>query len=288
MRELCHSLGMAGTVDNVERRTSIVNCSVSEDNESLKVRVSGPNNAPTLIYLPGLHGDWTLVRGFRDAFNGRVRFVELTYPRSLQWSLDDYALGVERELTKQGIMSGWLLGESFSSQVVWTLIARGNFKVEGAILAGGFVRYPMRFVAAAMQSIMPRIPVAGLRAMLRSYAWIARFRYRKSLPDLQSLNEFVSRRTELDWQAMTFRVGLLRQNDPREIARNTRIPVYALTGLFDPVVPWFGVKPWLRKYCPGFRGSRVIGRGDHVVLGTAPEAAVEQVLQWMGRQEDCP
>ena len=261
---------------------------MSDQIESLQVRVHGANGAPTLIYLPGLHGDWTLVRGFREGLNGRVRFVELTYPRSLEWSLEDYAVGVENELAHQGITSGWLLGESFSSQVVWKLIARGKFKVHGAILAGGFVRYPMRLVAGAMQLIMARIPVSGLRAMLRSYAWIARFRYRKSLPDLQTLNEFVARRTELDWRAMIYRVRLLRQNDPREIARHPRIPVFALPGLFDPVVPWLGVKPWLEKNCPGFRGSRVIGKGDHVVLGTAPIAAGEQVLQWMTSSRGLP
>ncbi len=31
MRELCHSLGMSGTVDNVERRAEMVDWSVSEE-----------------------------------------------------------------------------------------------------------------------------------------------------------------------------------------------------------------------------------------------------------------
>ena len=109
------------------------------------MRVHGDASLPTLIYLPGLHGDWTLVGSFRRALGGRVRFVEVTYPRTLTWSLEDYARGVETALAEQGITRGWLLGESFSSQVVWSLVARERFQIEGVILAGGFVRHPMRW-----------------------------------------------------------------------------------------------------------------------------------------------
>ena len=47
----------------------------------IQVRISGGPELPTLIYVPGLHGDWTLVGSFRKAVKGRVRFVEMTYPR---------------------------------------------------------------------------------------------------------------------------------------------------------------------------------------------------------------
>jgi hypothetical protein len=40
--------------------------------ELLKIRIHNPGAAPTLIYLPGLHGDWTLVRSFRRALAERV------------------------------------------------------------------------------------------------------------------------------------------------------------------------------------------------------------------------
>src|SRR5208337_1274572 len=99
----------------------------------------------TLVYLPGLHGDWTLIGGFRKALAGRVRFAEVTYPRTLVWSLEDYAAGVEQGLAQQGIRSGWLLGESFSSQVVWALVARNCLQTQGVILAGGFARHPMHW-----------------------------------------------------------------------------------------------------------------------------------------------
>src|SRR5689334_14089886 len=81
--------------------------------ESLQLRVHGDPSLPALIHLPGLHGDWNLLGPFRAALGGRARFVESTYPRRLDWSLDDYAGAVEAALIEHGITSGWILGESF-------------------------------------------------------------------------------------------------------------------------------------------------------------------------------
>lgn len=92
----------------------------------MQLRVHGEPSLPVLIYLPGLHGDWTLIGGFRRALGGKVRFVEITYPRTLIWSLDDYAAAVETVLAENGITTGWLLGESFSSQVVWAMVGAWN------------------------------------------------------------------------------------------------------------------------------------------------------------------
>src|SRR5580765_4587847 len=113
--------------------------------EELQIRTYGEASKPTLIYLPGLHGDWTLITSFRHALGNRARFAEITYPRSLTWSLDDYAEGIETALAEKGITGGWLLGESFGSQVVWPILARKKFQTDGVILAGGFVRHPLQW-----------------------------------------------------------------------------------------------------------------------------------------------
>src|SRR6266508_2078395 len=92
--------------------------------DELTMRAHGDATLPTLIYLPGLHGDWTLVSSFRAAIAGRVRFVEFTYPRTTTWSLDDYAREIEGMLLSEGIRHGWLLGESFGSMPAWQLVRR--------------------------------------------------------------------------------------------------------------------------------------------------------------------
>lgn len=249
--------------------------------EVLQILIHGDAAMPTLIYLPGIHGDWTLVRGFREALKGRLRFVEITYPRTLTWSLDDYAAALEISLAENGITKGWLLGESFGSQVTWAIAGRKKFGLHGIILAGGFIRHPLPRVVGFLYWLMPLIPVFVLRMALRVYEVASRFRFRRSPLLLASFGEFIGRRNMRDWHAMRHRLRLIRENDPRPIARELRAPLYAMTGAVDPIVPWAGVKPWLEKNCPGFRGSRMIFRADHVVLATAPEASVEQVLKWI-------
>jgi len=81
---------------------------------------------------------------------------------------------------------------------------------------------------------------------------------------------------------MLHRYGLILTSRSAAIARRCTLPVYALSGFVEPVVPWFCTVPWLRRHCPGFRDWRVIFNADHNVLGTAPQKSAEQVLRWMG------
>lgn len=249
--------------------------------EELQVRIHGSESLRTLVYLPGLHGDWTLIGRFRKALAGRVRFVEITYPRTLTWSLDDYASGVEAELARHGITRGWLLGESFSSQVVWPLLARKHFHADGVILAGGFVRHPLTWGVRLAEYFCGAISLGLLTRILFGYARIARLRHRNSREARLALDEFLARRTALDQQAAKHRLHLLGQNDPCAIAKEVRVPVYAITGLFDPIVPWFRVRSWLKKNCPALKDYRIVASSDHNVLGNAADTAAEYVIGWI-------
>ena len=124
---------------------------------------------PTLIYLPGLHGDWTLVSSFRAAVRDHVRFVEFTYPRTLSWSLDDHANAMLDALNDNGLREGWILSESFGSVLGWALLERG-FAADGVILAGGFVRYPCMPLVGLAHCINRTIPRWALGAFCRLYA----------------------------------------------------------------------------------------------------------------------
>ena len=253
------------------------------DLEIIQRRVHGDTSLPTLIYLPGLHGDWTLVSSFRAAVSGRVRFVEFAYPCRTDWSLNDYAAAVVDELAAHGITRGWILGESFGSQIAWKILERadGRFQPSGLILAGGFVRHPMIWGVHLFRFAQRSIPWPCYRLMLKFYARYARLRHRHAPETFASIDEFVRRRTKADNRAIASRYPLIARHDPRNLARRTTLPVHALAGFFDPIVPWPLVHPWLRRNCPGFRERRIIFNADHNVLGTAPQKAAEQVLQWM-------
>lgn len=249
--------------------------------EDLQIRIHGDASSPTLVYFPGLHGDWTLIGSFREALRGRVRFVEFIYPRTLTWSLDEYAEAIEKALEANQVASGWLLGESFGSQIVWPLLHRGRFRVEGIVLAGGFARHPIGWGVRLAEKVAGSIPLRMITWILFSYAKLARLRFWRSPQTMAGVQEFIARRTELDRRAAVHRLHLIAQNDPCSIAQNARVPVFGVTGLFDPIVQWWWVRPWLRKNCPTLRGYRIFLGADHNVLGTAPKKAAEQVVAWM-------
>src|ERR1041385_5747629 len=98
--------------------------------ETLRLRLHDNDAKPTLIHLPGLHGDWTLLGAFRSALAGRAGLVETCYPRRADWTLEDFLTAIEEALADEGIAEGWLLGESFSSQIAWGLIGRYLGRVE--------------------------------------------------------------------------------------------------------------------------------------------------------------
>lgn len=258
--------------------------------EALQIRVHGDASLPTLIYLPGLHGDWTLVSSFRAAVRGRVRFVEVAYPSTTTWTMEDYGRAVLDALRSHDVRTGWVLGESFGSQVAWQLLElaaapASPFEPDGLILAGGFVRYPLPWGVHLVSWVNRLVPMCLLRAGLRLYVAYAHLRHRHAPETLASIGEFFTRRSEpADKQAIVHRYSLILASDPRAFARQWTRPLFHLTGLVDPIVPFWLVRPWLRRHCPGYRGRRLIWRADHNVLGTAPLAAAEQVLSWMNAQ----
>jgi len=253
--------------------------------EELQIRVQGDASQPTLIYLPGLHGDWTLIPTFKRALGDRARFVEVTYPRTLTWSLDDYAANLEIVLAQKGITRGWILAESFGSQILWPMIARGKFQIQGIVLAGGFVKHPVRAAVRFAEKCGRGIPLRWLIWIMFTYAKIARYRYRHSPETQASIQEFIARRSvELDRHAGVHRLRLIAASDFRDIARTTKIPLFAVTGAIDPIVPWLSVRSWLRRNCPALRDYKIFWRADHNVLSTAAQASADQVVHWMNQR----
>ena len=249
------------------------------------MRSHGEAEKPTLIYLPGLHGDWTLVSSFRVALGDRMRFVEFTYPRTVTWSLEDHARAVLDKLAGHGVREGWILAESFSSVVAWEVLERAaaaGFTVKGVILSGGFVRYPYPFMVHLARALNGGIPLWMIKLLCWVYGRYAVLRHRQAPETLEGVAEFVRRRCEeADRQAMGHRYDLILASDARKLVESANVPIYQLCGSVEPVVPWWPVRSWLRRNCPSYKGTRLIWRADHNVLGTAPRVAAEQIVSWM-------
>jgi pimeloyl-ACP methyl ester carboxylesterase len=129
-----------------------------------------------------------------------------------------------------------------------------------------------------------RISMRAITRLLFGYAKFARFRHRHAPETLAHIDEFIARRTEADRAAAVHRLDLILGNDLRSVAESTRLPVFALTGFTDPVVPWPWTFRWLRRHCPALRATRVIGNADHNVLSTAPAEAARQVMEWVTKK----
>jgi pimeloyl-ACP methyl ester carboxylesterase len=254
----------------------------------IRVRVHGTTARPTLIYLPGLHGDWSLIGAFREALGTSVRFVEIAYPPTSTWSLSDYAAAVEEALRTNGISGGWLLGESFSSQVVWPLLARQELNIEGVILAGGFGRHPCCWAARLGECLLGSMPLSMLRALLRVYASVSAWRFRRHPDTADEILGLICRFNDPERKAAQHRLALIAGNQPLDLVSCVKVPIYALTGFWDPIVPWPAARHGLRHHCPTLSDYRVIWRADHNVLGTGSETAARLVLQWIHGEKHGP
>lgn len=258
--------------------------------EILQIRVHGLAGSSTVVYLPGLHGDWTLIAGLRMELSGRVRLVEFTYPRTVSWSIADYAKAIRSALIDREIRCVWLLAESWGSQVAWQILKQeshtptegAKLQIEGLVLAGGFVKHPWSWGPGLLLWLARRTPVKLYRFGLSMYIALSAFFNRRQPGVVESLTEFGIRRTVPDREAMLNRLELLADFDPRSIAQATKVPVFHLSGLVDPLIPWPLVRRWLRTNCPGYRQGRICWLADHAVLASAPKRSAEYIIGWIG------
>jgi pimeloyl-ACP methyl ester carboxylesterase len=210
----------------------------------------------------------------------RFRFVDMTYPRSTCWSLEDYGREIDAALEGEGVRDAWLLGESFGSQVMWELVRRSEWRWQGVILAGGFVHYPAPPLLRLARAVCPRISHSMLHRLLPVYFHYSRIRHSRIPGALDAARDFIARRTPEDQAAAVWRLSLIARNDPRQIAASTRLPVHHLYGAIDPIVPWPPVARWLRRHCPTLRASRCVPYSDHTVLVSAASDSVAEVCRW--------
>lgn len=231
-----------------------------------------------MIYLPGIHGDWGLIGAFRRALGGRVRFIEFAYSKD-EVTLERLAELVHAELKAHRVNAGWLLGQSFGSQVGWALIARG-FPADGVVLAGGFVRHPWPW-GARLFRVLLSVPAGVVNPAYRLYTALCNALARRGPEEAEELMAFARDRGSRDWEAMARRLSLIAASDPRATARATRKPVHYLGGMIDPLVPWPLVTRWLKRECPGYKGETILPYADHNVLGSSPRESAERVLGWI-------
>jgi pimeloyl-ACP methyl ester carboxylesterase len=243
----------------------------------------------TLIYLPGLHGDDTLLRGFRRELSGKAELICFGYPResSMNWTFDDYARELDEFLGSQKSGHGWIIAESFGSQVAWAWLARrmgsslrSGWVCDGVILVGGFVSHPWPRMAAYAERFLGRTSDRKARAFLGVYETFSRIRHRGDPRQAAGIAEFVRERmVPGDRDRLRHRIRLMLSADWRATARQTALPVWYVSGFWDLLVPWSPVRRWLKRECPGYKGFRMMWGSDHAVLYSQPVAVARWILE---------
>lgn len=257
---------------------------MTPDSSEMQCRVHGDAAGPVLVYLPGLHGDWTLIGGLRAQLGERVRFIEFAYPRRPDLPLEDYALAISERLDSLGNDRCHLLAESFGSQVAWSMLRHAGAagRIQSLILAGGFVRHPLARGTSGIATTAARFPSSVLLLLMKMGMPVARLFYEKRPALADDFRAFAeARAVPGDREAISSRLRMIAAGDPSETARAARLPVYHLTGFWDPVVPWQPVRRWLLKNCPGYRASHVIASADHAVLVSRPTRSTTKILTWI-------
>ena len=203
-------------------------------------RLHGETGGPTLVYLPGLHGDATLIGGLRGHLPPDWRFAELVYPRRSTGTMAELANSVVSALLASGISQGIVVAESFGSQVAWEILrsAALRFRMDRLILAGGFVTHPWPRAVRWALGTWGRTPSPVFDTLVRIYPGVARTITDRWDGRPAALRAFVTaRQAPGDRAAMRHRLGLILGSDYRAVAAGVRFPVFQLSGLWDPIVP---------------------------------------------------
>ena len=143
------------------------------------------------------------------------------------------------------------------------------------------MKYPVPTSIRLAKAISRIIPWMAWRGVGWAYAQYAVFRYRHAQESLAALGEFLNRRTKTDITAAIHRLDVILESDPRDVAAKVGCPVHYLAGFWDPIVPCWLSRGWLKRHVPTYAGGETIFSSDHAVLASAPDASAQWTRRWM-------
>lgn len=234
-----------------------------------------------LVYLPGVHGDWTAQSGVRRVLGREFHFIETAYPHIERWSIADYGRAVKDLLDGLGIESAHLVGESFGSLVAWEFGVQHPERVRSFTLVGGFSRAPRLRVAATAASALRTLPSGFFEAAIDVYvAGKSLFGEQRERFDT---GPYPATRTPRGIRATANRMSLIQETDFRDQLSTVRFPVRYLGGARDLVIPVRREIATLDAHLPphcDFQSELITG-APHNVIASHPRAASHRICRWI-------
>lgn len=251
----------------------------------LAYRVTGDAGAPPLVYLPGVHGDWTPLAQARGPLSQRFRLIEVAYPRHPEWDFEHYveALSDLFDSLKTGPVH--VAAESFGSLVGWEFALREAERIRSMILVGGFTQSPgyrVNFARRGLQLLPSKVLETGIDA------YVALRGRHRVIPEMAGdTRPYAAVRTPKGRLATARRFELIRSADYVPILPDIAFPVRYIGGAADRVVPVKREIELLETHLPppsGFE-SHLIPDAPHMIIASHPEVTVRRITEWIRRQE---
>ena len=256
-----------------------------DDASGLVHQATGDPDAPPIVYLPGVHGDWTAQARARPQLSQDFHLIETAYPRIDSWSIDDFARALKDLLDGLGIESAHIVGESFGSLVAWQFGIANPDRVRSYTLVGGFARPPRFAVAAAAAAALKSLPTAMLESAIDLY--VAGKSAIGEHRDTFESGAYPATRTQRGRQATANRMSIIQGSDFRDQLHEVRFPVRYIGGARDVVVPVRREIATLVAHLPphcDFQNELVTG-APHNIIASHPMETVEHLSRWVREAE---
>lgn len=262
-----------------------------DQNDELLVQISGPEGAPALVYVPGIHGDWTPLWRIRELITRHWRLVEIAYPRSAtHWTLDDYVSRLGDLFDHHDLASVHLLAESFGSLIGWTFACRHPERVRSLLVAGGFSVSPGRVKVAAAELALHLFPAALLDKAVDFYLL---YLIRRGFPSSAFHREgefFTATRTSFGWRATRNRLKIIRKTDLRGSLGELRVPIFYFGGAWDWIVPVNREIATLNRHLhPACKfHSHLFPKAPHPIIPSRYRQVAQLIFDWIHQHETPP
>lgn len=261
-----------------------------DDAEGLIHQVSGREELPPVIYLPGVHGDWTPLVAARPMLSEELRLVEAAYPRVEHWSLEDFGEALEALLDRLGLESAHLVGESFGSLVAWQFGLTHPQRVRSLILVGGFAQPPSFRRASLARRALMLTPTFLLERGIDVYVSHKNRRGEQRRPPSEGVMSYAAVRTTRGRRATANRMKIIQRTDFRPHLHRVAVPVRYIGGQNDLVVPVQRELETLERHLPescDFQG-RLLADARHVIIASHPGQTARHITDWVREVEGPP
>ena len=250
--------------------------------DDLRYRISGEASSPTLLYLPGVHGDWTPQAAAAPILAEHFRLIETAYPKNPAWALSEFVAAVVRLLDRLKIPSTHLAAESFGSLVGQQFALEHPERVQSLTIVGGFTRAPDARMIRLTRLGLERLPTRLFEGGVDVYVALRRNRGALHPTPHQVDLPYDAVRTEAGRRATVRRFEIIGQTDLRPRLHELQLPVRYLGGEHDLIVPTKREIATLEELLPDSAAfeSHLIAKGPHMIIASHAEETVKRIVEW--------